>query len=75
MMGALIGLCANSKLDIESFVHGMTEAKKCFAQPSLQRDEFSLSLVEQIWIKQAELSPSDKMSQDAFKTSMKPLLT
>jgi len=74
-IGSLLSLCFCGKLDVDSFVHGLGETKKCFLHPNFLRDEFSQSLVEQVWIKQAELQQSDKGSLEAFRTSMKPILS
>ena len=74
-LGSLINLCCNGKLDVESFVHGMEETKKSFVHPTTQRDEFSQSLVEQIWIKQAELNQKEPKSLESFRTAMVPIIT
>ena len=75
-MQALLGLCCKGKLDGDSFVQYLVSAKTHFQHLSLEtpHDEFGQSLIEAIWIKQAELPHADTLLQESFRNTMKPIL-
>ena len=76
MFFSLLGLCANDKLDAETFVQFVQTAKQHFprAEYSESRDEYAHSLLECVWIQKAQIASEDTTRLADFSAKMKAVL-